>query len=96
MTTEYLIKSPSEDKRCALRWPGLRPGETLAASLGWRVCGRDGADGLTLIEGETGARASAALASGGVAGGMYEVAQRVRTSWGREITGRLLLRVVAR
>ena len=97
MTTEYLIKAPGEARVCALSWPGLRPGERLAESLGWAVTPEEpDADGLRLSEAALEPGRSAVLTTGGRAGHVYHVAHRVRTSEGRAVSRAFLLRVVAR
>ncbi|MGG7565669.1 hypothetical protein ACQ5SO_05840 [Rhodovulum sp. DZ06] len=97
MSTEYLIKAPGEDRRCVIDWPGLRPGEALAESLGWTVTPREAdADALVLREAEAGDGRSAVVAAGGRPGHVYHVSHRVRTSEGRAVSRAFLLRVVER
>lgn len=95
--TEYLIKAPTEERRCALDWFGLRPGEAPECSLGWTITPQeDGPGALRLREEALGERRSTAVLSGGRAGHVYHVSHRVRTSEGRAIARAFLLRVVER
>ena len=80
-----------------LAWLGLKPGETLAESLGWTVTPQEAAaDALRLAEGGLGGARSEAVATGGRPGHVYHVSHRVRTSEGRAVSRAFLLRVVER
>jgi hypothetical protein len=95
--TEYLIKSPAEERSCALTWVGLRPGEELACSLGWTIVPQEpDACALRVADEAIAPSRSIAVLAGGRPGHVYHVSHRVRTSEGRALARTFLLRVVER
>ncbi|MEM1313855.1 MAG: hypothetical protein AAGI51_04820, partial [Pseudomonadota bacterium] len=82
--TVYVTKRPDETQDYALDWTELAPGEALAEDLGWMIVPQEiEPDALTLAGSSLAETRSEARLSGGRAGHLYHVSNRVRTSEGR-------------
>lgn len=86
----YRTKDPKENTGFSLDW-ALEPGETLTENLGWLVV--PALDGLRVRGSDMTDDRTVAFLTGGVAGKLYHVSQRVKTSTGRVLSGAMLVRV---
>ncbi|SET83419.1 phage fiber-tail adaptor protein [Oceanicella actignis] len=93
--SSFVTKTAAEMRRFVVDWP-LEPGETLEGAPGWFVIPQElDTQGVRVAAvRDLGARSEVTLA-GGLAGRLYHVACRARTSAARVLTRGFLLRVEA-
>jgi hypothetical protein len=89
----YLLKDPEAVLDYMIDWGAdyLLAGELLAESA-WSVT-PDEPGGLSLVGSDFGASTSTAKAAGGVAGHLYELANRITTATGRVDERSIVIRV---
>lgn len=94
--TEYVTKTPAEERPYAVLYAELGPGETVVEDMGWTIVPDEmDAQALALVSSSQAGATATAVLRAGRPGHLYHVSNRVRTSLGRVLSRGLLVRVAA-